>query len=724
MKRLLLLISSFVLLATGHTQAPSSTVRDPVTLDRSTREVNSSFGIGSGKTLTVEAGGALNIGGTTAFSTTASKNGAVDALGIGNAIYLSTSGSDSNAGTRAAPLLTSAAALTKINNSGEIILLAGGYTGLKFDLSSAHRVYIHSEPGQRVRIYLGEKATSFTVDSSPRYYATVAAGYDFTDRTNSGGVDRLSWVFEENTPEGLIVDPRGRERRKLYQLDHTRLWRKTSAANVTGSSQYFYDSGTHRLYLRASDSAAPPGRNYWIPSQTTSASSFVYGCTAATDLTLEGIEVYFAYDGVDLGGVGHAVVRNCVFFGNFNQGLGAEDFGSIESYSNIFAANGNDGCGFGNATATQATFLQVDPWVLRNGDDGDSSHQLVTVTRIGGLYEDNASGGITDAQGAEFNLISPYTRHNGYDFTGPGTATGNGGIATGVYPAVNGTISNWTSDHDLLGIYGTASDTQFTILSASESGTTVTIATNGAHGWKTGQTVTVAWGAGGTSGYTGVQTLTGVPTTSTATYTAAGSLTTPATLGAAPTAYRNSVITLVNPTVISPDVTKWAFGAATGVILNVTGENLINVVTPQAGAGTVHRDVKPSFYAELPTTALSVGSFAKLTGFVESYDNAARFSGGTFTPGRLGWYRMAFTLTFSSPVATRTAIAIYKNGVSYLRILDFTNDKHFMMPATATVLCDSATDYFEIYSFVGNAASTDSTAGSLTNWSASFVDTP
>lgn len=533
-----------------------------------------------GSTLNVGAGGTL---GSAAFT-------AASAYDTSVPIYVSTTGSDSNSGTRASPKLTLAAALAAINNSGTIVMLSGDYTtpaNVMLNLANAQRVTVTSEPGAKVRVFLGTRITggSFTQQSGLRYQASVAgvSGYTANDRSTGGG-DMLMWVFEENTKEGIITDPMPQQKNKTHRLDHARLWCQTSNGNVEGgAARFILNAGAGTLNLSSADGVAPTSHTYWLPSQVTN-QSFVYGGTAATDVTVKGIEVYYGVNNFDFSGCGRWALINSVAFGAYNEGILATNAGPGYVQGSELAANGNDGTGPYNTNSIWCDVVENDLWTHDNGDEGSSMHANVNVYRYGGLYEWNANTGVTDAIGAQFYMNGVYTRKNGYNTTGVGTASGVG-ISTGVSPAVNGTVVNWTSDNDYIASYITAPDPAINLSAITASGSTVTATTVSDHGYSVGQKISVDNVT--TSAYNAQNaTIVTVPTSTTFTYVVSGSPTTPGTVGSG-RVMRNALVTMINPTVINPDSTRWAFGAGTGTTLQVYNPRVVSVTSKTAGAGTV-----------------------------------------------------------------------------------------------------------------------------------------
>lgn len=372
-----------------------------------------------------------------------------------NVAYISTSGSDANAGTRAAPLATSAAALSKIGGEGDIIILAGDYTGLKFDLSSARKVSISSEPNTLVRSYLGETISSgFTADSSNVYYKVISTVIPIAADRSAGG-DAGIWVFEDGTAEGAITAGTNHplQQGRTNRLDHTRL---TLASTSTSSAvalpiiragaagKYWFDASNGRLYIKATDLAnlASSPKTYRIPSQTTNA-SFVYGGGASTWATVRGIEAYYGKECFDFSACAAYRIERCLAFGSSNEGVWTDSAGYGEEMLCQYAANANDGAGSQDNTSSRRMFIyRYGAWANSNGDEGVSDHGNVVSTLETSLLEYNSNSGTTPW--GSWMTLSDVTMRGHTSNVSSGIYVGNGARVTAY---------NCTSDGDYVAIY-------------------------------------------------------------------------------------------------------------------------------------------------------------------------------------------------------------------------------------------------------------------------------
>jgi hypothetical protein len=291
------------------------------------------------------------------------------------------------------------------NGEGEIVLREGDYINLAFDLSTLKKLTIKAASvefaGRRVRVFLGEKVTTWINHSGSVWKAVVET--DIIPNTLSPNHE--SWIFEEDTPEGAInpdTQLHALQKGRAYRLEHYRIYQVTSLGAVT-AGKYFFDSGTSTVYIQTPDSANPNGRNYWIPSRTTS-KCFVYG-GAHNTVEISGIEVYYGFIGFDLIGVERSSLRNCTTFGCSFSGAFPNLSSFHEEWSCEYAATGGDGLDFTGYPSiplldNRPTVGHVnDVWAHDNGDQGVSWHQETAVRMKGGLVEYNLHGGILGGSG-------------------------------------------------------------------------------------------------------------------------------------------------------------------------------------------------------------------------------------------------------------------------------------------------------------------------------------
>lgn len=348
-------------------------------------------------------------------------------------VYVSAHGDDANPGTRNFPQRSLQRALAQISGEGEIVMLAGDYEQEKLNLATARRLTIRSEPGGRVRVLFGGKVlgAAFTQHSGNVWKA--AAPFSLPVQ----GTENRFWIFELGQPEGAAAPDTawGLRRARDFRLEHFRLRQASSIAGVEFSNgSYFLADGV--LYVRTSNGERPAAaQEFRIPSQDP-ADSFVFGATGQTDVSLEGIEVYFGMNNANFTGAGRYRAAGCMFFGAGNWGIVAVNARIGLEEECEYAANANDGSAATNYPAEPMSVTVLNAWSHDNGDEGHSPHVNCRGYYLGGLFENNASGGITPAIGATAVILGSRTRGN------------VGGISPAVEPDVHVFVSGWISSGD------------------------------------------------------------------------------------------------------------------------------------------------------------------------------------------------------------------------------------------------------------------------------------
>lgn len=169
------------------------------------------------------------------------------------------------------------------------------------------------------------------------------------------------------------------------------------------------------LFMRTSDGGSPVSYVY-LPSTATNV-SFVKNCKPYTTLRLINLNEYFAYEGLDGTSCGYLEARNCSFIGNNDEGVFSYDMGQgpLYLYAVESAANNNDGMGYHthqiNCLESQTAY-ESECWVHDNADEGTSGHYGSHISTTGGLYEHNASAGITPYASTLATCLGTVIRYN------------------------------------------------------------------------------------------------------------------------------------------------------------------------------------------------------------------------------------------------------------------------------------------------------------------------
>jgi len=143
--------------------------------------------------------------------------------------------------------------------------------------------------------------------------------------------------------------------------------------------------------------------------------------------------------------------------------------------------------------------------------------------------------------------------------------------------------------------------------------------------------------------------------------------------------------------------------------IGVSGDTInipSGVTIANAGTATGFGDNTPNFHAYKSSTQnIAFQNNVKITFETEDFDSDNAFSSSTFTvpSGKDGKYFLYASIqTDSSEDFDDYQIKIYKNG----SLASGTRDRHFLSETikTFTVLSLSASDYIEVYAYVGSGS--------------------
>lgn len=371
---------------------------------------------------------------TSPGSSSGSSGGDPSLPGPRGVVYLSSSGSDANQGTLAAPKLTPAAAMSAVGGSGTIIVRGGDYT-TGFDCANAIDLTIRAYPGERPRFLFGSviASNSFSSLSNGIWTATVtqAQSNNITFLTNRwdawSPLGRGIYLFQTNAfyganNKGFFVPSTTfrlteTNRCEMFPLLHT-----NNISTMTNKDGFWSLQG-NVLYVKFNTSNHVG--SVWIPG-TNSTDSVIYGGTAATELNVHGLSSYFGYNGFDFSGMGSVRAKGCYVLGasvgfNYEQVNGSAPYeGEAELMFNEALLCQGQGSQFGGST--------VDGRIL--------SH----VYQAGNVWHDNLREGSSARSFIRRVVVGDYCAFNGM----PGDLAGFGFIDDGSHSSYIGcsTISN------------------------------------------------------------------------------------------------------------------------------------------------------------------------------------------------------------------------------------------------------------------------------------------
>lgn len=155
----------------------------------------------------------------------------------------------------------------------------------------------------------------------------------------------------------------------------------------------------------------------------------------------------------------------------------------------------------------------------------------------------------------------------------------------------------------------------------------------------------------------------------------------------------------------------------------VSGAALTSLSSTPSGAGIlpfVNNYYGPCFSAHkngTNQTAVTSGSFQKVTWSTELWDTNSNFASSAFTPTVAGKYYLTTNIIFTVGVdQTNYTCAIYKNGSLYKSgtSINCSGTGSVGMSANCLVIANGSTDFFEVYAFQ-NSGGDKIIDGTLTN---------
>ncbi|KTF10396.1 hypothetical protein [Pseudoalteromonas sp. H103] len=332
-------------------------------------------------------------------------------IDLSNTIYLSPNGDDSNAGTKASPMQSGAAALRKLPNGGRIILLDGIHKNLTFSLSAVSgRFEVCAATLDEVRII-------YDRDILKENWAATDYENVYSQLCEISPSKYL-WHHNRKSGEISIEDRHPLQRGRTHRLSSSKLLEANSLEDCSlKPGSWFYL--TDRLYIHPIDSDDPNQYEYYIPTTN----SLFAGQHSGVDLVARGIKLFYGRFNVQ--GCNSYELYECYSLGSSSNGVDRGKTRGLE-YRCEYAGAGNDG-GNGHNTNTEYTGVGLpfassvvlfDQWSHDCYDDGDSLHERSEGTYHGGLFEFNGDRGIATSYGSHVTLYGAIAQHNGQSARG------------------------------------------------------------------------------------------------------------------------------------------------------------------------------------------------------------------------------------------------------------------------------------------------------------------
>lgn len=354
--------------------------------------------------------------------------------------YVSTTGSDSNAGTEQKPFRTIRKALDSTSDQALVVIRGGDYEeSINISQKSTRKTLtIKSYSGERVRLLGGRR-----IDKGNK-----VAGYSkvLSASVELPCVSPHYKIFQHDVDDkSTKIIPEERhplQRGKYYRCSSTPLNCVVSVEEVEQSKSpaYYYDATKKQLYFSIEEGTTLAENPLYLPC-----GKGVYGGNHAIDLSIIGIEVLYAP--FDLSRCSGARIMDCAamyaFAGGgfmYHMSTGIE-FIRCEA-ARSFTESGN-GDGFnghahllpGNHPMAKHTSVSlIDCWAHDNYDDGYSNHERCEGLVRGGLFEYNGKFGVNGGYGGHESAFGVIARHNRYGFAVcANVLEGEGGYASQMF---------------------------------------------------------------------------------------------------------------------------------------------------------------------------------------------------------------------------------------------------------------------------------------------------
>lgn len=348
-------------------------------------------------------------------------------------------GSNENSGGADAPVATLDAAIARLTTadrrvSGTIVLHNEWMVAAHIPLGNSNNggqayadgLRIMAAGNVRVKFLHGTLLASITKTGGQTNVYQVA----YT------GAPQAPFLFEHLTPESeiLLADRRPQHRGWTHRCPSTRMRQATSLANCDATpGTWWYASDVLYFHPFGSTDPTTSGLEYYMPAKLASTRNggVGYGVRGKTGhVEISGIEVWYGYHGIDLGGCGSFVIEDCGAIGCTTNGImtggttTTGGFGNGVARRNYAVGNGNDGMGWSESNADESTdyrnasLVDDDPYCALNFDSGYSTHWRISGSGRAGLFELNDDEGWSVAVGAEFIWSDGEALNNGQGTSG------------------------------------------------------------------------------------------------------------------------------------------------------------------------------------------------------------------------------------------------------------------------------------------------------------------
>lgn len=294
--------------------------------------------LGCGVSLSSYAGGGLltpvlssSGGGGSGTVTNVSNNTTITYPFLTNTVYVSTTGSDATGtGSITSPVATTSNAANIIHYNGTIIVRGGNYTNNGLNIVGFNGSIL-GYSGERPKFWFGSVIPSVSwVSTGVNGVYTNSPNASFSNSlcilTNTWDPDIFhKWgaaMFQASAPYGTqsnlfdwVPPVTLTESGYTNRCENSPIFQTNILVGLNTNNMYWnFSNGILSVKFAVSN---VPGDIY-IPS-TNATDSFVYGGTADTRITIQGIEVYGAIHGFNMRSCGTVILKNCFAQGSFSR---------------------------------------------------------------------------------------------------------------------------------------------------------------------------------------------------------------------------------------------------------------------------------------------------------------------------------------------------------------------------------------------------------------------
>lgn len=364
-------------------------------------------------------------------------------------VYIAPTGSDTAAGTSAAPLASLAAAITAINGRGTVVVKSGDYTYSTFALNYATVKDVtiagvaRNLTDKRPVVRFGYKLAGITSESGKVYKA---------DATGAAITSVPNWIWHDNVADAQTLVPAGEHhgllRGRANRLPCTKIVKTTATTTAAAIAEIqaasvpkcFYDTSTKVMYFSIAGGGDATSSNIYVGKDGVDGVLGSYNSATVSEIGTSGRlrlrNLDLRYMGVNLRTFIEWDCYNVSVLGGRINNFDYAGNGSFAYCESMGAQGGNASGGDGFNAHDYAVATLRACYTHDNNDDGESCHENCAVECWGCVSEYNGSAGFIPAAGGHGRYHGCTSRKNGQKVASGGFAvtgapgTGDDGVET------------------------------------------------------------------------------------------------------------------------------------------------------------------------------------------------------------------------------------------------------------------------------------------------------